>query len=116
MLLFKPEHKEKILMGIKMQTRRIWKKQRCNPGTVHKAKLEMLSKESFADLFIVDVHKEHLLDISDNDAWAEGGYTRDEFLDVWDEINPKYPSGSNPEVFVVTFNQTQESIRRNQGS
>jgi len=114
MLLFKPEHKDLILKGIKTQTRRIWKRQRCNPGSIHKAKTVMLSKEYFADLFIIDVHKERLLNISDKDAWAEGGYSREEFLRKWDEINPKYPSISNPEVFVVTFNQTQESIRRNQ--
>ena len=114
MILFKPEHKESILFGIKTQTRRIWKKQRCRQGSIHKAKMVMLSKEFFAELFIIDVHEEHLLDISDNDAWAEGGYTRDEFLSKWDEINPRCPSSSNPMVFVVTFNQTQESIRRNQ--
>ena len=104
MLLFKPEHKDLILFGIKIQTRRIWKKQRCNVGSIHKAKTVMLSKEYFADLYIIDVHKEHLLDISDKDAWSEGGYTREEFLRKWDEINPKNPSSTNPEVYVVTFN------------
>lgn len=114
MLLFKPFHVKLIQEGIKTQTRRIWKKQRCNPGSVHKAKTKMLSKEYFADLFIVDVHKEHLLDISEKDAWCKGGYTRDQFLKIWDKINPLHRSRSNPEVYVVTFNQTQESIRRNQ--
>ena len=95
-----------------MQTRRLWKKSRCNPGSIHKAKIKMFSKEYFAELFIIDVHKEHLLDISERDAWQEGGYTRSEFLKVWDEINPKNLSSTNPEVYVVTFNPTQKSIRR----
>ena len=112
MILFKPEHIKLIHQGIKIQTRRIWKKPHCKPGSVHKAKTEMLSKEFHAELFIIDVHKEHLLDISDKDAWCEGGYTREEFLKKWDEINPKIPSSTNPEVYVVTFNQTQESIKR----
>jgi hypothetical protein len=112
MLLFKPYHVKLIQDGIKTQTRRIWKKPRCKVGSVHKAKTKMLSKEYFADLYIIDVHKEHLLDISEKDAWCEGGYTRDQFLNIWDEINPLHPSRSNPEVYVITFNQTQESIRR----
>ena len=72
----------------------------------------MLSKEYYAKLSIVDVHKEHLLDISERDAWQEGGYTREEFLRKWDEINPKNLSSANPEVYVVTFNTIQKSIRR----
>ena len=111
MLLFKPFHVKLIQDGIKTQTRRIWKKLRCKPRSVHKAKTVMLSKEYFAELFIIDVHKERLLDISDNDAWAEGGYTRDEFLKVWDEINPKFPFCTNPEVYVVTFNLMNRKVR-----
>lgn len=113
MLLFKPYHVKLIQDGIKTQTRRIWKKPRCKVGSIHKAKTKMLSKEYFADLYIIDAHKEQLLDISEKDAWCEGGYTRDQFLNIWDEINPLHPSRSNPEVYVITFNQTQESIRGN---
>lgn len=103
MLLFKEYHVDLILRGIKTQTRRIWKKNRCKPGTIHKAKTEMLSKESFAELHITDVHQEHLLDITEEDAMKEGGYSRKEFLEIWDEINPKTPSETNPNVYVVTF-------------
>ena len=105
MLLFKPFHKDLILSGIKMQTRRIWKKPRCKPGSIHLAKTQMLSKEYFAELFIVDVQKEFLLDISEKDAYAEGGYTIEEYLKVWDNINPKHLSITNPEVYVVCFIQ-----------
>jgi len=112
MILFKPEHIKLIQKGIKIQTRRIWKKPRCKPGSIHKAKTEIFSKEFFAELFIIDVRKEHLLDISEKDAFREGGYTREEFLRKWDEINPKNPSSTNSEIYVVTFNPTQKSIRR----
>ncbi len=112
MILFKPEHIGLIQQGLKIQTRCIWKKPRCKPGSIHKAKTKMLSKEFFAELFIISVHKEFLLDISDKDAWCEGGYTREEFFRKWDEINPKNPSSSNPEVYVVNFNPISNSFRR----
>lgn len=102
MLLFKPYHVKLIKEGSKTQTRRLWKKPRCNVGSVHLAKTKMVSKEYFAKLEILAVRKEHLLDITEADANAEGGYTRKEFLAVWDEIN-KVPSATNPEIFVVTF-------------
>lgn len=112
MLLFKPEHIKLIQQGIKTQTRRIWEKPRCKPGSIHKAKTKMLSKDYYVELFIVDVHKEFLLDISDKDAWCEGGYTKKEFFKKWDNINPKYPSVTNPQVYVVTFNPVIKSFRR----
>lgn len=112
MLLFKPEHIKLIQKGIKTQTRRIWKKPRCKPGSIHKAKTRMLSKDYYAELRIVSIHKEFLLDISERDAWCEGGYTREEFLRKWDEINPGYPSSSNPQVYAVTFNPVVKSFRR----
>lgn len=112
MLLFKPEHIKLIQQGIKTQTRRIWKKPRCKTGSIHKAKTEMFSKEFFAELFIIDIHKEYLLDISEEDAKAEGGYTREEFFKIWNEINPKYPSSSNSKVYVVSFDPIVKSFRR----
>lgn len=102
MMLFKPYHMELIKEGIKTQTRRLWKKQRCKVGSIHLAKIKLFTKEYFAKIEILNVRKEHLLSISEADANAEGGYTRREFLDVWDEIND-VPSGTNPEVFVVKF-------------
>ncbi len=111
MLLFKPEHIKLIQQGLKTQTRRIWKKPHCKPGSVHKAKTMMLSKDYYAELFIISIHKEHLLDISDKDAWCEGGYTREEFLNKWDDINPRFPSSTNPEVYVVPFNPIVKSFR-----
>lgn len=104
MILFKPEHIRLIQQGLKTQTRRIWKKPHCKIGSIQRVKSEMLSKDYHAEIFIIDIHQEKLLDISNRDAWFEGCYTRKEFLQKWDEINPCYPSISNPEVFVVSFN------------
>lgn len=72
MLLFKPEHVPLILNGTKTQSRRIWKKKRCNVGSIHLAKTKMLSKEYFAKLKILKVWQERLMDISEEDAKKEG--------------------------------------------
>ena len=70
MLLFKPEHALLILSGTKTQTRRIWKKPRAKVGSIHLAKLKMLSTDFFAKLEILDVHLERLGDISEEEALA----------------------------------------------
>jgi len=103
LILFKPYHVELIIKDIKTQTRRIWKKPRCKIGSIHLAKTKMLSREYFAKLYIFEVRKEHLLDISEMDAAAEGNYSIDEYLKKWDEINPKYPASTDPIVDVVIF-------------
>lgn len=103
MILFKPEHVSLIRKGIKTETRRIWKKQRANVGSEHKAKTEMLSKEYFALLKITAVYQEHLLNITEEGAQRSGGYTRKEYLEKWNEINPKTPAYTNPLVYVVQF-------------
>lgn len=87
MLLFKPEHVPLILNGTKTQTRRIWKRKRCNVGSVHLAKTEMLSKEYFAKLTILRVWQEKLGDISETDAIAEGYKNRDDYLNAFFKIN-----------------------------
>jgi hypothetical protein len=73
MLLFKPEHVPLILEKTKTETRRIWKKRRCKVGSIHKAKTQMLSKEYFAKLKILDCHKEEFRCITEEGAKAEGG-------------------------------------------
>lgn len=103
MILFKKEHVYSILNGTKTETRRCWKKPRAVIGSVHKAKLKMLSKDYFAILYINKVWQQNLLDITESQAWNEGGYTKPEYLKKWDEINPNIPSKSNPLVWVVEF-------------
>ncbi|MCK9571192.1 ASCH domain-containing protein [Candidatus Pacearchaeota archaeon] len=104
MLLFKPEHVAPILAGTKTQTRRIWARKHANVGAIHLAKTKMLSKEYFAKLEILDVYQEDLLDISDEDAKAEGYLSRDEYLVAFCRIN-KLGLGDldNLMVWVVRF-------------
>ena len=101
MLLFTKEHVSLIKHRIKTQTRRLWKKQRAKEGSIHLIKTKTLSKKNHGRIRIKRVWKEHLLDISEKDAQAEGGYTKEEYLKIWFEINPKSPP--DPILFVVEF-------------
>ena len=72
LILFKDIHVAPILAGTKTQTRRIWKKPRAKIRAIHLAKTKMISKEFFAKLEILDVYREPLIEITDEDAKAEG--------------------------------------------
>lgn len=96
MLLFKPCHVVAILNGQKTQTRRIWKKVRCKVGAIHLAKTQMLVKKYFAKLRIKKVWEERLGNLSKEDATKEGGYTPEEYVNVWKEINGDY----DPDIIV----------------
>lgn len=99
MLLFKPEHIELMKKGIKTHTRRLWKKPRAKKGSIHQVKLRLFENGNHGFVRIKDIWKEMLLDISEEDAQKEGGYTREQFLIRWFEINRKSPE--NPEVHVL---------------
>jgi len=86
MILFKPEHVDLILKGIKTETRRTWKKQRVKVGSIQKAKTKMLSKDYFAKLKILDVYLDKLGNMTVDDCYAEGGYMPDEYEDKFKEI------------------------------
>lgn len=87
MILFKPEHVTPILEGTKTQTRRIWKRPRAKVGSIHLAKTKMLSKDYFARLRILAVYEERLMDITDDDAKAEGYHDRECYLRAFFRIN-----------------------------
>lgn len=109
MILFRREHVEPILAGIKVQTRRTWEKPRARVGTVHLAKTKMLSTEYFARLEILAVYPERLGDISEEDAIAEGYPSRAAYLQAFARINRQTVGDDFFEqpVYVVRFRVVQ---------
>lgn len=113
MLLFKPEHVMPILDGVKTETRRVWKKARVRVGSVQQAKTELFGAP-FALLKILDVHREAFQCLTEEDARAEGGYTREGFIRKFFQINPKLRAltddGKIPfNVLVVEFKELGDS-------
>lgn len=86
MILFKHFHIFPILIGLKTQTRRTWKKARVKIGSTQQAKTEMLSKSYFARLRVLAIYQQRLGDMTDQDAWEEGGYTLEEYKKKFKEI------------------------------
>lgn len=75
----------------------------------------MLSKDYFALLEILDVHREVFQCITEEDAQKEGGYTRESYIKKFFEINPKVDKytahGQIPfNVWVVKFRVVHEYI------
>lgn len=101
MILFKPCHVEMIKAGAKTQTRRVWKRPRAKVGSIHKVKTVMLSKDYHCKIRILDVRRERLGDISEDDARAEGGYTVAEYIEIWKAINGVFDPDQL--VYVVDF-------------
>ena len=103
MLLFKSKHIEPILNGTKVETRRIWKRQRVKVGSIHQCRTQMLNKEScFARVRILDVKMQRLNDMTEEEAHREGYQSKHEYLLSFAEIN-KLEQLPNDELYAVTF-------------
>jgi hypothetical protein len=82
MFLFMKKHVPMILDETKTQTRRNHKRARALVGSIHQCRTMMLNKDStFARIKILRVWQERVYDISEEDAQAEGGYTREEYIE-----------------------------------
>jgi len=95
-LPFSRVHADAIVQGIKTQTSRKTKEPRLQPGIVVRAQVT-----HFADLEIAAVYRKKLGDFDDEDAMREGGYTLEEFKEVWKELHGEW----NPDesVYVIQF-------------
>lgn len=95
-LPFSKVHGDAILKEIKTQTSRKAKDPRLQKGFTVRAQVT-----HFADLEVIDVYRKKLGDFDDEDARREGGYTLDEFKEVWKRLHGEW--NPNESVYVIRF-------------
>jgi len=102
-LPFRLKHMQLILDGIKTQTSR---KGIADPRIKVGAKIHAAIWEPrFADLIVTSIERKRLGEFTEEDAKREGGYTLDQFKDVWKEIHGEW----NPDesVYVICFKKVE---------
>jgi ParB family chromosome partitioning protein len=95
-LPFSKAHADAILKAIKTQTSRKAKDPRLQKGVTVRAQVT-----HFADLEVTEVYRKKLGDFDNEDARREGGYTLDEFKEVWKGIHGEW--NPNESVYVIRF-------------
>ncbi len=100
-MLFKPHHVPLILTRRKVATRRVWKTTRAVPGRIHRVKTKLMVREYFAKILILDVFKQRLGDMTEEDAWMEGCDTLEDYKKEFTKINGYWDD--NLVVDVVRF-------------
>ena len=95
-LPFSRVHAEAIVKGDKTQTSRKNKDPRMKPGVKVRAQVT-----HYADLEITDVYRKRLGDFDEEDARREGGYTLEEFKEVWRKLHGEW--NLNEYVYVIQF-------------
>ncbi|HEY78529.1 MAG TPA: ParB/RepB/Spo0J family partition protein [Dehalococcoidia bacterium] len=101
-LPFSRIHAEAITKGKKTQTARKYKDPRLQPGAVVRAQVN-----HYSDIKIKNVLRKKLCDLTEEDAKREGGYTLEEFKQVWGKLHGNW----NPEeyVYVIQFDFLKEA-------
>lgn len=115
-MIFQEHHLEKIRNGIKTQTRRqkSIEELRYNIGTVYRAteggQAMFQTIEECTDFVkVTGLREETLGDITKEDAQAEGGYTREEFISIWKEINGDWDPSETVSVIEFEYQSTHPS-------
>ncbi|MFC2041169.1 ParB/RepB/Spo0J family partition protein [Chloroflexota bacterium] len=96
MLPFSKEHADAIVERIKTQTSRKGIDPKIRRGKIVRAAIT-----HFADLEIEDVYRKRLGDFDEEDAQREGGYTLEQFKDVWKGLHGVW--NPNESISVVRF-------------
>ena len=84
-LIFKQGHIELILRDVKTQTRRRHRRL-LKAGKIYDIKTDWVHKTGYK-IQIIRVYRQQLGDITPKEAMKEGGYTVEEFKEVWRCIN-----------------------------
>ena len=103
-LIFKKEHIEKILEGVKTQTRRRHRRP-LKVGRVYDVKKDWYHSTGIK-IRIIKAFRQRLEDITPDEAFKEGGYSIKEFISVWKRINGFWRP--NEEVWVYEFSVVNE--------
>ncbi len=101
-LPFSRDHAEAIEKGTKTQTSRKTKDPRLQPSVIVRAQVT-----HFADLEVADVYRKKLEDFDEEDARREGGYTLDEFKEVWEKLHGEWDP--NETVYVIQFKLARQA-------
>ncbi len=101
-LPFSKEHADAILKQVKKQTSRKAKDPRLQKGVRVRAQVTY-----FADLEIEDVYRKKLGEFNEEDARREGGYTLEEFKEVWKKLHGKWDDRES--VYVIKFRLEEEA-------
>ena len=96
LLPFSKKHADDVLVGHKTQTSRKGLYPNIKPGKTVRAAIT-----HFADLEILGVNRKKLGDFDENDAQREGGYTLEQFKDVWKKLHGVW--NPNETVSVIRF-------------
>ena len=102
-LIFKKHHLKMVIAGTKTMTRRVHKRP-LKAGRVYQLKRDwyhMIDER----IKILRVFQERLGDITEEDARKEGGYTIEEFKDVWRDITKAWTP--DMEVTVYEFEMVE---------
>ncbi len=93
---FSYKHAQDILNQTKTQTTRKTKDPRLQKGSIVRAQIT-----HFADLEVQDIYRKKLGEFNDEDAKREGGYTLNEFKQVWKALHGEW--NPNESVSIITF-------------
>lgn len=111
-MLFTEEHIAQIISGEKTQTRRLWDKKQVKKGNSYRACESLFTPrvDSPAYILVLDVYQENLGKLSESDANEEGGYTREEFKELWIDMHGCW--NKNDSVWVVKFEGYENDPRQ----
>lgn len=101
-MLFKERHIEMIRTGTKIASRRKWKRPCAKVGGTYPVQTKMFQPRKECHIIrCLKLYQQPLGEMTEEDADKEGGYTLEQFKNIWEEIVGTW----NPElvVYVVEF-------------
>lgn len=109
-MLFKDYHIWPLMLGLKTQTRRVWKKVHAKVGRQYDITHKMFysPEDVVGRIYVTDVSQSNLMRMTEQDAMAEGGYDLKSYCEVITEINDNRRDSYTPFIkttplYVIKF-------------